>query len=389
MGPNKLLLAFAGLIGVAVFLGVYKDDLSGGDENTAGGGDGTVTGLVVDMGGGGGVSLTNTDIDPDADPEKLRAADMFGWKSYPPAMAAADDTILNAHAVLTGLPTKRRLRQQPADYRILAHETGCTPRPPQAGERLVNISIGRAERPTDLHAYSEAEMAEDSLKWLTQVLNGKNYLKDDGIVRDHFVPVADVVLTDRSAPLYLVLQNGRNDVLWNLHAVPGVRIAHVATISAGTVALNPVPGEYGIQMFRAGGECVPKVARRPMEFWGLFQREQDDELRAIQARMAGNHATYDAWFRKAFGQPSEQGTIGFDLTHHVLVGPVPENKEARVPYRPIQGATVLITPQDYIFTAPKRDRVAFMMDLQRQLIAEAAGGDMAALSPAPMERTVQ
>lgn len=334
------------------------------------------------------------------DPESLRLPDDFGWKSYKPGMAGEGDTILVMDDVIAGHPGRQRKPQRPADYRMQRYVTGCLPRPPQEGERIVNASIGHTLNPSDLHAYSEVEMAEDTQDWLAAHFKRPRTVSEKTIVRDHDVPVADIAITDTSAPIYLILQHRSGRVLWNIHTAPGVTIGHIVTVGADTVALNPPPGDYDVEFLRAGTDCIPAVAREPQLWWRIFkkldqEREdayRDEEKAEIERRREAlftAHEAYDTWFREAFGRPSEQGVVGFDLTDYLLAGPPPASPEARVTYRPVHGATVLVSEQDYIFAAPEIERVAFMMQLQRDFIATAAGGTIDALYPEPMQRATQ
>ncbi len=327
-------------------------------------------------------------------PEDLRKASLYGWKSYKPGVAGEGDAVHILDDIIDGHPGRQRKPQRPADYRMQRHAKTCEFRRPQAGERIVNAHIGQTLNPSDLHVYSEAEMAEDTRAWLAAHFTRPNSITEKTIVRDHDVPIADIVITDTSAPIYLILQNREGSVLWNIHTAPGVHIAHIVTVGPKTVALNPPPGDYGVDMLLAGPGCAPIPAREPQDWWLILHKMEqlrwDDEKAELQAEIDGlysAHRDYDLWFHDAFGQPSETGVIGFDLTDYLLAGPAPETPQARLSYRPIEGSTVLVSEQDYIFTAPERARVAFMMGLQHDFIATAAGGDVAALYPEPMQRT--
>ena len=104
-------------------------------------------------------------------------------------------------------------------------------------------------------------------------------------------------------------------------------------------------------------------------------------------RANADFAAYDAWFRRTFGQGSEDNVVGAANVSHVLIGPAPRTPETRVPYRPISGAEVLVTGTDHIIALPKKQRVAKMMGIQRALAAKAAGGNLAMLFPEPMMRS--
>ena len=45
----------------------------------------------------------------------------------------------------------------------------------------------------------------------------------------------DVAVTEVSAPVYLVLQTGPGNRIWNIHAAPGVRIERVVLLGGDQV----------------------------------------------------------------------------------------------------------------------------------------------------------
>jgi len=251
---------------------------------------------------------------------------------------------------------------------------------------LANVSIGRGERRSGMQAYSDAQLAESTSKALAVALKHGRRIQESHLHDNHGLPVVNVVLTDTSAPLYLVLQNRQDDVLWNIHPAPGVQIAHMAVIGPGIAAVNPPPGDYDVEFLQSGSDCLPDVARQPAPFWRALKTHDKAEALAALNRLNDAYYAYDTWFRARFGQGSEDDVVGYDLTNHVLVGPMPDSAETRVPFRRLDRAEVLVTRTDNVFVSPKRRHRGLTAALHASLLTEAAGGDVDAIFPSPMTR---
>ncbi|WP_172298060.1 hypothetical protein [Pseudoruegeria sp. HB172150] len=381
MNPTKLFLTFAVLLGVMFFLSSMKEKVAPGAETvtTAAEGNGLLGGLF----GTAKLTTVGAQEETETDPARLRRAEFYGWKAKHPGLAVQDDLIVGLSEAVSGYPGIR-VPQLPANHRILKSDPTCSPAKPQPGDRIANVSIGQADLDSGLQVFTVSEMAKDTRRWLEGTLRKSLWTDESDLVGDHAVPMVDVILTDASAPQYVVLQHHRGRVLWNIVPAKGVTISHVVMIGNGA-SINPAPGNYDIQHLATGGDCVPRVAREPRPTWDMYSRV-GVRLEEYEPRARAEFAAYDAWFRRNFGQGAETGVVGFDTTQHVLVGPIPSRPEERVAYRPVTGATVLVQEADYVFTASEPERSAFLIEHQTEIARNAAGGDLAMLFPEPLYR---
>ncbi|MDF0595718.1 hypothetical protein [Psychromarinibacter halotolerans] len=351
----------------------------------SGGSDGVVDLMAEDgiasqiFGGGLSAATPSDDTENETDPNKLRSADFYGWKAKDYGVAAYGDSILHLNTIVADYP---RDIQYPASYRIAAFDPSCTPRPPREDEAIANVSVGFGDRPSGLLAFDTSELVKAQMTWLGRKFGGTSVTQSQLVPDRDGMAIIDVIVTDTSAPQYLVLQHWMSDVLWNVMLAPGVEVSHIAVVGPGG-ALNPPWGDYDIQFLSTRGiDCVPRVARIPRPSWGMTSQPGAETLAQDymdESRTAYDH--YAAWFLTHFNSLPEFNVVGFYVTKHALVGPVPDTP---IPYRPLAGAEVLVTEKDYIFVSEPQVRDAFLLDVQIGLLTDAAGGDLAALSPEPM-----
>lgn len=98
------------------------------------------------------------------------------------------------------------------------------------------------------------------------------------------------------------------------------------------------------------------------------------------AKNKAAYRRYDSWFRSAFGIRSEQNVAGVERSTHVLVGPLPPSLEERIPFRPLGGSLVIMTPVKNIAVADKAGYEEKAMAQIRPLVDKALGRGQAAKS---------
>lgn len=173
--------------------------------------------------------------------------------------------------------------------------------------------------------------------------------------------VVNAVITDKSAPIHLVLASESN-VIWNLLPAPGVTISAVAAISGGGVGIAGVPDGVEVQALygEALSRCEITPARRPQEDWAFTRQARSGsgpQREAFAARLAQADA-YDAWFRKWYGAPAEKDAIAQMGAGAVLIGPLPQDAKARVPMRSLAGATVQMSMTGRLVIGSEEDYLA-------------------------------
>ena len=117
----------------------------------------------------------------------------------------------------------------PASVGYFDRQAECTFRAPAGGETVVGVNVGYAQTALPVVAFSDLEAATSLTNDLRRItVKGEDTLEirpHDGTMRG-----IDVFVTDTSGPIYLVLQTRGRATIWNVHAGPGVVVAHVAMI---------------------------------------------------------------------------------------------------------------------------------------------------------------
>lgn len=195
--------------------------------------------------------------------------------------------------------------------------------------------------------------------------------------------VVDVVVTETSKPVYLVLSHVRN-VIWNIQTHEKARISRVAIIGSGNSGIANL--DKGVPVTILNGEnlkrCRVQPRRRPADHWLFVKRAK--KTPSFQETLQENvsaYGKYSNWFTDNFGQGSETGVIGIETVSHVLVGPLPPALEMRVVYKPLEGADVKVTDPGKILVTDERTYKATVKALVADLAAKAAGGDLKNLIP--------
>ncbi|RYH09230.1 hypothetical protein [Tropicimonas sp. IMCC6043] len=217
---------------------------------------------------------------------------------------------------------------RPAAMHEIAPMRDCRPRPLGAGEGLANLRL-------------ESGPGEAGMQ------GGDGAATTGGPRPKAGMPMADVFLTDTTTPQYVVLQNMRGAILWNLHTAPGVEIAHVLVISPGGAAVSATPGDFGIEAIRIGDylsaadfeaiarndwnsvivrECFVAPFRQPQPIWRAWKRAEDRYKRAGDTirRYQKGRARFDVWFTRSFGQSAATNAVEAYQAEILLAGPLPD-----------------------------------------------------------------
>ncbi|MDX8347184.1 hypothetical protein SLH49_04210 [Cognatiyoonia sp. IB215446] len=276
----------------------------------------------------------------------------------------------------------------------------CRLRRPQRDENVVNVRLEGGLLPAPLQAISHTALADRLLRNVKAVTQNRLPAQRNGRVTGPFESI-DVFLSDTSAPQYVVLQNLGGNILWNLHLAPDVRVAHVALISEGLPAVANLPDGATIEGLHVSDfvephrfgaddrirECMIRPWRKPAPDWVAHQKaaEGNELFRNQLTSFTKGHAAFNAWYTQTLGVDATAHVVAPDKAAHVLVGPRP-----RVPirYQPMEGQSVHVMRTDTIIAGDSATRAALTEALHQDMLRAAIGGDLAALDPPVMERSL-
>ena len=275
-----------------------------------------------------------------------------GLQARGPIAASAGNRPVFIADVISGYRTQVD-RDIPAEITTIRQITGCRPTPPLAGSIVGHVTAGSSGIDLAMSTYNDTHLAAG----VQQLVNlyrssGTSMMLD---VSGPSYESYDVAVTETSAPIYLVLETGGRNRMWNIHSAPGARIERVVLLGgtqAGVANLDPVvPVEVilddGLQA------CAIQPTYELNDGNRLFQSvaagtvsaaEAEERLGQIRDRVAA----YDIWFRDTFGVAASTSRIGFDQGTISVIGPVPGPEEPKAVYASINGSKIRMT-QDRFF----------------------------------------
>ena len=248
--------------------------------------------------------------------------------------------------------------QTVANIALLPAKQNCTFSPVRPDEHLAKVHVDSSENQISVYTFSKADIGKLAKEFVQEYRQTQGQAEPKVWRSSDALALVDVVVTETSKPVYLVLAHSQKTI-FNIHLAPGASISRIALISQDVSAVvqlesaPPVEALSGIYAER----CRIVPARKPADHWILVQRAKDgDQLnKEAVAQSIGFYSKYSKWFARSFGQPSEPDSIGAMQASHVLVGPLPQTLEARVPYKPLAGQNILVSKADYIFSSSEAD----------------------------------
>lgn len=248
----------------------------------------------------------------------------------------------------------------PAEITTIRPIMGCFVTPPLNGTTIGHVVAGQSDLAlgfltyNDTHlaasvqafvdAYRQAETAEPAAARVPEALAYQSY---------------DVAVTEVSGPVYLVLQTGPGNRIWNIHSAPGVRIERVVLLGGdqvGVANLDPVvPVEVILDEGLAACGIRPALPLNAGHALVADSASGDAEAASKLAAHGVAADAYSRWFLDTFGVAAGQSRAGFDRGTISLVGPIPGGEDpALVPkavFTRIDGAKIRTT-QDTFFEIP-------------------------------------
>lgn len=290
---------------------------------------------------------------PDGDPRRDRETGLTGFVYPEDAIAEAGGRIgwaqaaIEAYARITTNDVPARI--EPLDT------TSCIVAKPAAGDLVRHVFVERGAGEAPIFQIQDAD------------LDGRA-----SAARDRH-RVVNVAVTEKSAPVYLVLSSESN-VIWNILAAEGVTISAIAAISGDGVGLAGAPPGAEIQAYygEALTRCAITPARRPQDDWMLTRnaRKAGGAQREALDALRDKADSYDVWLAKWFGADVQKSAVTQQGAGAVLIGPMPASPDERAVMRPLAGSTVKLSLADHVVVGGLRD----YEDALARLRAAAANG---------------
>jgi hypothetical protein len=279
----------------------------------------------------------------------------------------------------------------PAEITTIRPIMGCLLTPPMKGSVVGHVVAGQSDLALGLMTYGDSDLAAAVQDFVDAYRQPATIGKAEAVTATVPPGLAyqsyDVMVTEVSAPVYLVLQTGPGNRIWNIHTAPGARIERVVLLGGGQVGvanLDPVvPVEVILQDGLLACGIRPALPLNPGHALVTAAASGDASAASQLAAHDEAVAAYGQWFLDAFGLLAGPSRIGFDRGMASLVGPVPGDEDPdltpKAVFGRIEGAKIRTT-KDVFFELPGQVPAGEDFSARVKAIATAfAFGDLANL----------
>lgn len=318
---------------------------------------------------------------PPGDPAGSLTQEMRGYEAPVGVMMGLNETPYWAQSALADFRPIDIENDMPAAIEYLTPNGSCSFTLPNKDEVLAKVQVDGSTMKGTVFAASNAEIGDATKQYIANVRRRGVNAPLPVNPGDGQLGVVDVVVTETSKPIYLVISYS-SPTLFNIHLADGARLSRIALIGIGTGGLANVGKSVPIRSLSgaAMAGCGVTPARMPTDHWLLVQNaRQNSSLQSDLDKSVARAQAYATWFRSNFGTGNEPDAVGSSVASQVLVGPLPKSLEKRVAYRPLAGATVRLTENNLVFGGPEAEFMARKKELITTAATEIAGGDLASL----------
>jgi hypothetical protein len=282
-------------------------------------------------------------------------------------------------------------RDAPAEITTIRPIMGCLVTAPLKGSIVGHVVAGESNLPLGLMTYDDRDLAAAVQGFVDAYRQPATADKADAVAVTVLPELAyqsyDVMVTEVSAPVYLVLQTGPGNRIWNIHVAQGARIERVVLLGGGQVGVANLDPVVPVEVILQDGlqACGIQPALPLNAGHALVTAAASGDASAV-SRLAAHEeavAAYGQWFLDTFGIAAGSSRIGFDRGTASLVGPVPGDEDPdltpKAVFGRIEGAKIRTT-KDVFFEIPGQVPAGEDFSTRVKAIATAfAFGDLANL----------
>ncbi|RYI25329.1 MAG: hypothetical protein EON48_06935 [Acetobacteraceae bacterium] len=254
--------------------------------------------------------------------------------------------------VLSGYTTRVE-NDIPAEITMIRPISGCRLTPPLDGTSVGHVTAGTTGLALPLLTYGDADLAA-AVQAMVDSYRAGTFASVEPPA-DIAFDTYDVAVTETGSPVYLVLESGPGNRIWNIHLSPGAQIERVVLLGGthvGVANLDPVvPVE--VLPGPAMGDCGIDPAyplnpgNRIVQALKSGTASEKAEAEAQIAAQQDRTAAYNTWFRDSFGVAADETRAGLEGSSIAVVGQQPGEAEPKAVYAPIQGSRIRMTQDSY------------------------------------------
>ncbi len=282
----------------------------------------------------------------------------------------------------------------PASLRPVAPPDNCHPTPPGKDAVLYSAILEGSERKSTVWTLDQSAMTSRALAFLRNIKERGDFDKEisvDATVGQYPLAVTDVLITETSTPVYLVLQSGTS-MVWNVTLAPGVRVERLVALGTGPVAVALADASVPVEIIGNMADSCKVYPARPLDdSWQVIRNERDYGVAFDHDKFETPFHNYRGWFEGAFGQRFEtQGRAAQDAGF-VLIGPQPTGESTPLPaWQSLAGRDLLFSGSKNMTAISHADEFNQKThDMLVAMLEQAIGGPISDLAPVIEERVAQ
>lgn len=287
-------------------------------------------------------------------------------------------------------PTRSEIEGKPVLGLPVERVENCQRSRPVSGSKTYHIYAGKSDVKVKYYLISKWSIHDGAKRFLHDWMSEGEAFYAYSSRRDTSPEIVNVVVTDTSNPVHLVLHNAEHAMVWNVHKNKGTQISGVTMLNGSANAIANLDPQVPVEVFDryAMKDCdvVPKfpaiegppanisvwVDDAPKEW--VSSKEEITPGQRYQIAIE----TYDNWFRSRFSQGAAQARTGFYKVpvQVALASPKPATP---VQFSSLAGAQLRVSSDNVVLgltdQSYKKDYEEFVNAKLRVL----AGGDIAHL----------
>jgi hypothetical protein len=321
-----------------------------------------------------------SDEAPTGDPAKRLRTELRGYDAPIGVLMGANEKPYWVQSAVAGFRPARK-DDYPAVVETMKYSGGCKFMPPRPDELVEKVHVDSSRMQSAVYVASRDSVGERTKQYIENYKAGQDIIPAN--IGDDRMGLVDVIVTETSKPIYLVLAYS-SSTIFNVQLAPGAKLSRVALVGHGAAGVANVDPSVPMAVLngRSMEMCGVSPIREPKDHWAFVRNvKEDPNLKEALAKNYGWYGKFSGWYRENFGVPSEPDSIGASEASHVLVGPLPDTLEARVPFKSLEGSRLVLSKTDFAFVGSASDYDDKIRSYIIEQATRAAGGDLKAIAP--------
>jgi len=277
------------------------------------------------------------DVPPQGDPGKRAKMDVVGMEARGERVAIGAHDVVHWFQALASGTHLSSPTAFPAQVSRLTPEKRCELPTPKEGAIVSVVNMYGSKTDTQIFPTSNELIAKNVERLIDRSGNKMLMVLGKTAIVDPYEMI-DVVITEQSAPVHLVL-SAAGQIIWNIVPADGAQVSHVTLLGQKDIGVANLPEGVPITAFdaRMMKKCKIDPVNKPKDNWRLKSRSVK-YFNEYKRRFA----KFDNWVRAAHRGYSVDHKVDGVTFSHVLIGPPPQTLGERVPYRGIGQSHVQI-----------------------------------------------